>query len=174
MADEALVSRVRRFNRFISQRVGALHDHYLGRDYPLGQARLIWEIGEHGRDLRSLRSQLELDSGYLSRMLRSLELAGLVEVGPADGDRRVRTARLTRSGLAERNVLDRRSGSLAGALLDPLSPAQRDRLVVLRAEWVAHSRCREAPPHQQARDSAGVDRRVDLSRSRWPHPGHRS
>jgi GNAT superfamily N-acetyltransferase len=67
-------------------------------------------------------------------MLRSLEQAGLVEVGPADGDRRVRTARLTRSGLAERKVLDRRSGSLAGALLDPLSPAQRDRLVAAMAD----------------------------------------
>ena len=134
MTDDELVSKVRRFNRFITQRVGALHDHYLGRDYPLGQARLVWEIGDGGRDLRSLRAQLDLDSGYLSRMLRSLERAGLVEVGTAEGDRRVRTARLTRSGLAERSVLDQRSASLAGSLLDPLTPAQRDRLVAAMAD----------------------------------------
>ncbi len=133
MADAELMSRVRTFNRFVTQRVGALHDHYLGRDYPLGQARLVWEIGEHGRDVRSLRAQLDLDSGYLSRMLRSLERAGLVEVGPAD-DRRVRTARLTSAGLVERAALDRISDAQAGSLLDPLTPRQRDRLVAAMAD----------------------------------------
>src|SRR3989442_13617195 len=86
--DPALISRVRSFNRTVTQRVGALDDRFLARDRPLGEARLLWEIGAEGRDVRSLRSLLELDSGYLSRMLRSLEAAGLVTVGPEESDRR--------------------------------------------------------------------------------------
>ncbi|HEX9098365.1 MAG TPA: winged helix DNA-binding protein, partial [Candidatus Dormibacteraeota bacterium] len=96
--DPAMVSKVRSFNRIVTQRVGALSDRFLARDRPLGEARLLWEIGTERRDVRSLRAQLELDSGYLSRLLRSLESAGLVVVGPKDSDRRVRVATLTRKG----------------------------------------------------------------------------
>src|SRR5436853_2872298 len=101
-----MVSQVRRFNRIVTQRVGALDDHFLARDRPLGEARLLWEIGPEGCDVRSLRTRLDLDSGYLSRLLRSLEAAGLVTVERGDQDRRVRTARLTPAGVAERAALD--------------------------------------------------------------------
>src|SRR5216683_1280262 len=76
-----MISEVRRFNRTVTQRVGALNDRFLARNRSLGEARLLWEIGAEGRDVRSLRAQLELDSGYVSRLLRSLEAAGLVSVG---------------------------------------------------------------------------------------------
>jgi DNA-binding MarR family transcriptional regulator/GNAT superfamily N-acetyltransferase len=124
-----MISAVRRFNRIVTQRVGALDDRFLARDRPLGAARVLWEIGAKERDVRSLRAQLELDSGYLSRLLRSLEAGGLVTVGPKKADRRVRVARLTPSGAAERAVLDRRSDDLAASLLAPLSEMQRTRLV---------------------------------------------
>lgn len=126
---DALVAQVRRFNRAVTQRVGALDDHYLSRDLPLGEARVLWEIGEQGCDVRELRRRLDLDSGYLSRILRSLESAGLVEVVTGDTDRRVRRARLTRKGRRERVVLDRRSDELASSLLAPLNAGQRQRLV---------------------------------------------
>jgi len=129
-----MISEVRRFNRIVTQRVGALNDHFLSRDRSLGEARLLWEIGPEGRDVRSLRSQLELDSGYVSRLLRSLEAAGLITVGPGASDKRVRVARLTRLGLAERKVLDRRSDELAASLLAPLGARQRDRLVAAMAD----------------------------------------
>jgi DNA-binding MarR family transcriptional regulator/GNAT superfamily N-acetyltransferase len=129
-----MVSQVRRFNRVVTQRVGALEDHYLARGRPLGEARVLWEIGDHGCDVRSLRSRLDLDSGYLSRLLRSLEAAGLVEVGPNERDRRVRSARLTRAGAAERAVLDDRSDELARSFLAPLGEAQRARLVSAMAD----------------------------------------
>ena len=129
-----MISQARRFNRIVTQRVGALNDRFLARDRSLGEARLLWEIGAEGRDVRSLRAQLELDSGYLSRLLRSLEAAGLVTVGPKDSDKRVRIARLTPSGSAERAVLDKRSDELAASLLAPLSASQRARLVAAMAE----------------------------------------
>jgi DNA-binding MarR family transcriptional regulator/GNAT superfamily N-acetyltransferase len=124
-----MVARVRRFNRSYTQRVGALESRFLGLDRPLGEARVLWEIGADGREIRDLRRRLGLDSGYLSRLLRSLEAAGLVAVGPGPTDRRVRTAHLTAAGLAERALLDQRSDDLASSLLEPLSPSQRRRLV---------------------------------------------
>jgi len=131
--DEA-IAQVRRFNRIVTQRVGALNDHFLARDRSLGEARLLWEIGPQGRDVRSLRSRLELDSGYVSRLLRSLEKAGLITVRADRTDKRVRVARLTRLGSAERKVLDRRSDELAASLLAPLGAGQRDRMVAAMAE----------------------------------------
>jgi DNA-binding MarR family transcriptional regulator/GNAT superfamily N-acetyltransferase len=122
------VVEVRRFTRLVTQRVGALNDHYLARDRPLGEARLLWEINE-GADVRALRVRLDLDSGYLSRLLRSLESAGLVTVEPSDQDRRVRIARLTAAGRRERAILDERADDLAGSLLAPLNAKQRARLV---------------------------------------------
>jgi DNA-binding MarR family transcriptional regulator/N-acetylglutamate synthase-like GNAT family acetyltransferase len=128
------VGQVRSFNRLITERVGALNDHYLARDRPLGEARLLWEIGVEGCDIRRLRSRLDLDSGYLSRLLRSLEAARLVQIEPSDHDRRVRTVRLTRAGLAERELLDRASDELAYSFLEPLSEERRERLVAAMAE----------------------------------------
>jgi DNA-binding MarR family transcriptional regulator/GNAT superfamily N-acetyltransferase len=123
------VAAVRRFNRVVTQRVGALHDAYLSRGRPLGQDRVLWEIGPDGCDVRSLRGRLDLDSGYVSRLLRSLQQAGLVRVEPSEADGRVRIARLTADGLAERRLLDERSDELAESILEPLDPRQRERLV---------------------------------------------
>ena len=132
--DTSMVSQVRRFNRIVTQRVGALDDEFLARDRPLGQARLLWEIGPDGAGLRSLRARLDLDSGYLSRLLRALEADGLITVDSGGPDGRVRTARLTSSGLAERGELDRRADGAAASILRPLSGSQRDRLVSAMAQ----------------------------------------
>ena len=132
--DVDAVERVRSFNRVVTQRIGALDDAFLSRDRPLGAARVLWEIGPDGADVRVLRERLDLDSGYLSRLLRSLERDGLVAVETSAEDRRVRTARLTPAGTVERGELDRRSDDVAASLLDPLSEAQRSRLVTAMAE----------------------------------------
>jgi len=123
------VASVRSFNRAVTARVGALQDEYLARGRPLGASRVLWEIGEGTTDVRSLRALLDLDSGYLSRLLRSLEREGLVVVGADRSDKRARSARLTGRGRAEHALLDRRSDELAQSFLDPLSESQRERLV---------------------------------------------
>jgi DNA-binding MarR family transcriptional regulator/GNAT superfamily N-acetyltransferase len=132
--DSASISQVRSFNRAVTERIGALYDDFLTRDRPLGQARVLWEIGSDGCDVRRLRLQLDLDSGYLSRMLRSLESDGLVIVERSGVDGRVRIARLTPAGVAERAELDRRSDEAALAMLEPLSERQRARLVMSMAD----------------------------------------
>jgi DNA-binding MarR family transcriptional regulator/GNAT superfamily N-acetyltransferase len=131
---ETQVAQVRRFNRAVTQRVGALDDSYLSRGRPRGEARVLWEIGEEGCEVRALRSRRGLDSGRASRLLRSLEAAGLVEVVPGSSDRRARAARLTPAGLAERAELERRSEGLARSFLEPLEAGQRERLVAAMRE----------------------------------------
>lgn len=124
MSDSA-IDDVRRFNRTVAERIGALEDHFLGRSRPLGEARLLWEIGPHGADVRELRGRLGLDSGYLSRLLRSLESQRLVSVRAHASDGRVRRVVLTKRGLAERLELDRRSDGVAQKMLEPLNDKQR-------------------------------------------------
>ena len=129
MPAEAEVAHVRSFNRVVTQRIGALDDRYLGSDRPLGQDRLMWEIGLAGCEVRSLRARLGLDAGHTSRLLRALEGGGLVTVTPSPADRRVRVARLTRRGRSELGVLSRRSDELAASILDPLEPSDRQELI---------------------------------------------
>src|SRR5689334_6362169 len=133
----ALVEQVRSFNRTVTERSGALNDHFLGRDLSLGEARLLWEIGDDGEagvEIRALRARLALDSAYVSRLLRTLERHGLVVVEPSQEDRRVRRARLTQAGQAERAELDQRAEGFARALLEPLSASQQTRLAAAMAE----------------------------------------
>jgi DNA-binding MarR family transcriptional regulator/GNAT superfamily N-acetyltransferase len=132
--ERALVERVRSFNRAVTERVGALNDHFLGREHSLGEARLLWEIGVEGAEVRELRSRLELDSAYVSRLLRALERQGLVVVEASADDRRARHARLTTAGQAERAELDRRADGFAESILEPLSRGQQARLTAAMAE----------------------------------------
>jgi DNA-binding MarR family transcriptional regulator/ribosomal protein S18 acetylase RimI-like enzyme len=132
LADQ--VSQVRRFNRLVTQRAGALNDHFLGRDRPLGESRLLYEIGPDGADLRDLRRRLGLDSGYVTRLVKALEESGLVRLSQGTEDQRVRKARLTAAGQREVREMNERSDEAAAALLESLTPAQRTRLVSAMAE----------------------------------------
>ena len=133
MADPA-IEQVRRFNRVVAERIGALDDHFLGRSRPLGEARLLWEIGPDGADVRDLRRRLGIDSGYISRLLRLLERQRLVTIRVNSDDARVRRAILTKRGLSERRELDKRSDAVAQRMLDPLGSKQRATFLAALAE----------------------------------------
>ncbi|MFC5579881.1 bifunctional helix-turn-helix transcriptional regulator/GNAT family N-acetyltransferase [Rhodanobacter terrae] len=126
--------QVRRFNRVVTERIGVLSDNYLGSGRPLGEARLLFEIGRGGANVRDLRARLSLDSGYLSRLLRSLERQGLATSQRAADDARVRRVALTPKGRKEWSLLDRRSQDLAISLLAPLGDRQRERLLAAMEE----------------------------------------
>lgn len=132
--DHSEIERVRSFNRLVTLRTGALDGSYLGRGRPLGQARLLFEIGSNGGELRRLRERLGLDSGYLSRLLKSLATQGLAVIVDDPADRRRRHVMLTKKGQAEYAAYDALSDELAKTILDPLSAAQRSRLLAAMAE----------------------------------------
>ena len=100
------VSRVRRFNRAVTSAVGALDTSFLGRGRPLGAARVLNAIG-HGRtDVGDIRDYLGLDSGLMSRLLRSLEDEGLIETTAHGDDARRRIAKLAAAGKREFNAYE--------------------------------------------------------------------
>jgi len=158
MDEDAQIRQVREFNRSVTRRIGALDDDYLGRGRPLAASRLLFEIGRDGADVSALRMRLSLDSGYLSRLLRSLEGEGLLAVRPAADDARKRRAVLTRKGLREFAALDTRSERFAASLLAPLGAERRKRLVAAMAEV---ERCLRASAVRIAvADPAGAESRA--------------
>src|SRR2546429_4411298 len=79
------IAQVRQFNRLVTQRVGALDDHFLGRGRPLGASRLLYEIGERGADLRELRQRLGVGAGYVRRTAYDLTEEGVFLLAPRAG-----------------------------------------------------------------------------------------
>jgi len=169
---ERQVAAVRRFNRLVTQRVGALDDHYLGRGRALGASRLLYEIAAGGGDLRALRLRLGLDAGYASRLAKVLVRQGLVRVARDPADRRVRELRLTGSGRREVRELNALSDQRAAELLLRLNPRQREALVAamtevhrfLRAAGLVIERVDPGSPEARfcvARYFAELDRRFE-------------
>lgn len=139
-APAALTPTLRRFNRTYTQRIGVLDDSYLGTGRPLNVSRLLFEIGSSsagagdGPTVRDLRERLDLDSGYLARLIGRLRDDGLVELHTDPLDRRRRLVRLTAAGRSARAELDARSEELADRLVGSLTPRQRSRLEHALAE----------------------------------------
>lgn len=111
------VSRVRRFNRAVTSAVGALDSSFLGRGRPLGAARVLNAIGQGRSDVGEVRDYLGLDSGLMSRLLRSLEDEGLIETQAHEDDARRRVASLTRAGKREFAAYEALSNAQAESFL---------------------------------------------------------
>jgi DNA-binding MarR family transcriptional regulator/GNAT superfamily N-acetyltransferase len=121
------VGRFRRFARAVTMEVGALDTSFLGRGRPLGVARVLNAIGKGRSDVAEIRDYLGLDSGLMSRLLRSLEAEGLVTTTPHPDDARRRVAALSDAGRLEYEAYEDLSNARAAALLDR-SPRSEDLL----------------------------------------------
>lgn len=124
------VEAVRSFNRFYTRRVGALRAGLLGSAYPLPEARLIYELGRRRRcSAAELGRSLELDAGYLSRLVGSLRRRGVLGSKRSAADARANVLSLTVAGRKAFALLDRRSRAEVSAMLGALSAPDQDRLV---------------------------------------------
>lgn len=103
------VDSVRAFNRFYTKELGLLGRGFMGTDYSLTEARIIWEIAQHDglAEVIEVRRALELDPGYLSRKLAAFEKKGLLIRERSPEDRRRQLVRLTGSGRALFRTFDR-------------------------------------------------------------------
>ena len=124
------VDAVRRFNRFYTRRVGALRGGLLGSEYPLPEARLVYEIG-HRRECTAseLAAELDLDAGYLSRLLQGLKRRGLLSAKRSAQDARASVLSLTARGRKAYALLDARSREEVAGMLGSLPGGERERLV---------------------------------------------
>jgi len=130
------IARIRNFNRVITRRLGVLEASFLGGGLSLGKARLLYEIASGVTEVRQLRAKLGLDSGQMSRMLRSLEHKRLIETVADPADARARVVRVTRAGRAKLDKLESKTNEGVEAWLSALSPALQARFVAATEEIV--------------------------------------
>ena len=151
------VRAVRAFNRFYTQRIGILR-RYLDTDFTLTEVRVLYELA-HRPPLaaRDLVRDLELDPGYLSRILRRFDDRGWLQREPAPHDARQALLRLTEAGYATFAPLQQKSRDETAALLATVPAAARPQLI---ASLERVHRLLQPPPAQE--------RRIDL---RAPQPG---
>jgi DNA-binding MarR family transcriptional regulator/GNAT superfamily N-acetyltransferase len=127
---ERRIAAVRRFNRFYTRQLGVLRKNFLDSPYSLGEARLLYEIASGSAPTASeIGRALDLDAGYLSRVLRDFQRRGLIARKPSSADARQSRLALTARGRQVFSPLQRRSQRQAGDLLGRLSAAQQARLV---------------------------------------------
>jgi DNA-binding MarR family transcriptional regulator/GNAT superfamily N-acetyltransferase len=125
----AQVATFRAFNRFHTRLVGALDRHILDSPHSLTESRVLYEIArENVATASDLAKVLRLDPAYLSRALRKLEDAGLIEKSPSATDRRATALRLTGEGRTTFDALDRAADAQAATLLEPLAATEREGL----------------------------------------------
>src|SRR2546430_483314 len=128
--DEERVAAVRAFNRFYTPLIGLLSDRFLGARYSLTEGRVIFELAQRDEtEVVELRRALDLDPGYLSRILGRFEDAGIATRGRSEHDRRRQVVGLTRRGRSAFRDLDRRAGRGAGQLPRPLAGSPPEELV---------------------------------------------
>jgi DNA-binding MarR family transcriptional regulator/N-acetylglutamate synthase-like GNAT family acetyltransferase len=124
------VTGVRRFNRFYTRQIGLLRQGMLGTSFSLTEGRVLYEIGRRATTTAAqLVSELSIDPGYLSRLLRGFITSGLVVGTRSATDRRQSILALTGRGRETFATLDRRSQDEIGALLERLSDEDQRRLL---------------------------------------------
>jgi DNA-binding MarR family transcriptional regulator/GNAT superfamily N-acetyltransferase len=124
------IAALRAFNRFYTRRIGVLHEGLLDSKFSLAESRLLWELA-HCDDTTAteLARTLELDAGYLSRLLRGFKERGLLKASRSAADARQTRLSISAAGRRAFVPLDRRSQAQVSALLDPLSEAQQQELL---------------------------------------------
>src|SRR5687767_9039774 len=123
------IRSVRKFNRFYTRQIGLLEERLLRTPFSLAEARILYELGTGKRVIAvELSRKLDIDLGYLSRSLRSLERRHLIRRSRSSGDRRQQILTLTGSGRAAFKSLDSRSSVQIGKMLGLLSDAAQQQL----------------------------------------------
>jgi DNA-binding MarR family transcriptional regulator/GNAT superfamily N-acetyltransferase len=134
MTDPARVEAIRRFSRFYTRRIGALREGLLDSKFTLTESRLLWELAH--RDpitATDLGRELGLDTGYLSRLLRSFKERGLIKSMRSTDDARHQHLSLTAAGKRAFAPINTRSQADVSALLAPLGETQQQRLLTSMA-----------------------------------------
>ena len=130
MTTQLVAAGVRRFNRFYTRRIGLLSSRHLHTPFSLAEARVLYEVAHRERPTASqLAEALDLDAGYLSRLLRGLRQRGLLTARAAPDDRRHRHLALTARGRRTFGMLDARATAEIATLLERLTGEEQDRLL---------------------------------------------
>ena len=128
--DSERIDAVRRFNRFYTRQIGVLRKTYLDSPYSLGEMRVLYEIAHNeAATAKDIGRALDLDAGYLSRILRNFEKRGLITRKASEIDARQSYLSLTARGRQAFDPAERRSQRDVGVTLAKLKPADQSQLI---------------------------------------------
>jgi DNA-binding MarR family transcriptional regulator/GNAT superfamily N-acetyltransferase len=129
-ADDAAIAEVRAFNRFYTNVIGLLRGKYLGTPYSLTEARLLFELAQRdASEVTDLRRVVDIDPGYLSRILARFASDGLITRQRSAADGRRQVIRLTATGHSTVAGLDARSAEQTRDMLAEVHGDDRRRLL---------------------------------------------
>ena len=124
------IRAIRHFNRFYTRQIGVLNQGLLDSPYSLTEARVIYELAQKETcTATELGSELNLDMGYLSRILANFQKKGLLQKEPAPQDKRQSLLRLSPSGQQAFAMLNERSSQEINGMLSVLSAPEQQQLV---------------------------------------------
>ena len=149
---EQQIAAVRRFNRYYTRQIGVLRKTFLDSPYSLGEARVLYEIAiNHSPTASEIARSLDLDAGYLSRVLRNFERRGLIRKRASPNDGRQSHLTLTPRGRKSFMPLDARSQRDTAAMLGKLAPAEQARLIAAMTaiETLLEGRIQEPEPQRR-------------------------
>jgi len=128
--DQELIDKIRSFNRFYTNIIGLLDRHFLDTPYSLTEGRVLYEISHTELcTAKKIRANIDIDEGYLSRIIEKFIKHGVVRKAPAPEDRRLHIIVLTEKGKREFSSMNENSNKLISQLIEKLSEAERAELV---------------------------------------------
>jgi DNA-binding MarR family transcriptional regulator len=128
--EQALIDRIRSFNRFYTNVLGLLDRHFLDTPFSLTEGRMLYEIAtSEDCSARAIRARVDIDEGYLSRIVDKFVRGGWARKTPAAEDRRLHIIALTGKGRREFRKMNANSNRTIAQLIQRLSEPQRRELV---------------------------------------------
>lgn len=128
--EQSTIAQIRAFNRYYTKLLGLLDKHLLASDYSLVEARILYEIHTHGLVSASqIMLEIDIDKGYLSKVLKQFEQKGLIAKQPSAEDARVSLLSLTAKGQTLFEELNTASNQQVETLIHKLSTTERQQLV---------------------------------------------
>lgn len=129
-ASQELIDRVRSFNRFYTNVIGLLDQHFLDSPFSLTEGRVLYEIcNTEECSAKRIRESIVIDEGYLSRILNSFASRGLIKKTHSSKDGRLRIILPTEKGKKEFLNLNSNSNILISQLIEKLSAEEREDLL---------------------------------------------
>jgi DNA-binding MarR family transcriptional regulator len=130
LQNQEFIERVRGFNRFYTNVIGLLDQHFLDTPYSLTEGRVLYEIRHIAEcSAKKIRENIVIDEGYLSRIVDKFIKKGLVTKTPSPKDRRLHIIVLTQKGQEEFSKLNENSNRLISQITEGLSEKERESLM---------------------------------------------
>lgn len=125
-SDQEIIDKIRGFNRFYTNILGLLDQHFLGSPFSLTEGRVLYEICNTEQcSAKKIREKIAIDEGYLSRILDRFTERGLIRKTPSNADGRLRIIVPTEKGKKEFARINANSNHLISQLIEKLSAQER-------------------------------------------------